>query len=70
VGNTPEQPTDRWFTTNDVARLLRIGPKWVRKMARERKLPGDKSYDGQWWFREFDFDAFIQSCSVTKKTGR
>jgi excisionase family DNA binding protein len=55
---------ERYLTTLEVARLLRVTPETVRRLGRSGRLRGfilsDKS---GWRFRQADVDTFIQSVS-------
>ena len=58
------------LTPNEIAKILRIHPFTVTRLAREGKLPGFK-VGGIWRFRKDEFERWISSMSPRRsKRGR
>jgi excisionase family DNA binding protein len=56
----PADPFPNVLTPNEIADLLHIDAKTVRKWLRERSLIGIQLPGGDWRVLQPDFDAFIQ----------
>lgn len=56
----PIAPFPNVLTPSEIADLLHIDPKTVRKWLRERSLIGIQLPGGDWRVLQPDFDAFIQ----------
>lgn len=55
-----QSPFPTVLTPSEIADLLHIDPKTVRKWLRERALAGIQLPGGDWRVLQPDFDAFIQ----------
>jgi excisionase family DNA binding protein len=54
------------FTPHDVARMLRIHPFTVTRLAREGKLPAFK-VGGMWRFRKDQFERWVEQRTKTRR---
>jgi len=57
------------LTPNEIAKILRIHPFTVTRLAREGKLPGFK-VGGIWRFRKDQFEKWIVSQTTKKRVFR
>lgn len=54
------------FTPNEVAKILKLHPFTVTRLAREKKIPGFK-VGGVWRFWKNEFERWFQSKAKRKK---
>ncbi len=57
---------DEFMTVQDVARLLRVGPKTIYTMAQRGEIPCFK-LRGQWRFERADIDAWIAEQKIAAR---
>lgn len=57
------------FTSQEIAKYLRLHPYTIRRLAREGKIPAFRA-GGQWRFRQDDIDKWSKSYPFVDKRGQ
>jgi excisionase family DNA binding protein len=50
----------KFYTAEEIAKVLRLHPYTIRRLAREKKVPAFRA-GGQWRFRKDDIDQWSKS---------
>jgi len=56
------------LTPNEIAKILKLHPFTVTRLAREKKIPGFK-VGGVWRFRKDRFEKWVEARTNTNKDG-
>ena len=52
----PSGSPSRWLRTGSAARAWGVTTRWVRQLAREHRVPCERTREGQWLFLERDVE--------------